>query len=414
MTKGLPSDDHFSGEKKDFHTWSKLVFEELETFNLVEVFDVVTSRPAGGAPSILTTNYFKEPGKVTETQIDDHLDAVWNTTSLAIGPLPSYVSNQDAFKLNRKKKAIAAYHLIFNSIESSFKTKLLLDQEKWMYPRGTGKQMPDALKFVSVLFGKVNPTTKVSASTLKSALEKADLPSVQYDVPKLLDFFKDTQEKICNCGDTAYDEYVRLLFVALETANCDPFLLSVNGWKDLWENGKPYTLASLSDLVLTKYNNLVINHRWKATSSGSKELLAMSAKIESLQKQLNNQPTVQSGKTSLATQGEGKESKNAWKFLNPTGAATMQKFGNTYYDCKKCAEKKGKEHFWAMHKTEDHSDNYVPKSQNVWKTRGGDAIKEASAKRALGLKVNNDFKVAMKAARTEAEVDDVLTQFDLN
>ena len=67
-----------------------------------------------------------------------------------------------------------------------------------------------------------------------------------------------------------------------------------------------------------------------------------------------------------------------------------------------------------MHKTEDHSDNYVPKSQNVWKIRGGDAIKEASAKRALGLKVNNDFKVAMKAARTEAEVDAVLTQFDLN
>ena len=139
----------------------------------------------------------------------------------------------------------------------------------------------------------------------------------------------------------------------------------------------------------------------------------MSAKIESLQKQLNNQPKVQSERPSSAAQGEGKESKNAWKFLNTTGATTMQKLGNTCYDCKMCS-KKGKEHFWAMHKTEYHSDNYVPRSQNVWKTRGGDTIKEASVKRAFGLKVNNAFKVAKKAARTDAEVDAVFTQFDLN
>ena len=67
-----------------------------------------------------------------------------------------------------------------------------------------------------------------------------------------------------------------------------------------------------------------------------------------------------------------------------------------------------------MHKTEDHSDNYVPRSQNVWKTLGGDAIKEASTKHALGLKVNNDFKVVMKAAWTDDDVDAVLIQFDLN
>ena len=85
----------------------------------------------------------------------------------------------------------------------------------------------------------------------------------------------------------------------------------MNGWKDLWENGQDYTLARLSELVLTKYNNLVVNHRWKASSSENKELIAMSAKIESLQKQLNNQPKVQSERPSSAAQGEGKESKNA-------------------------------------------------------------------------------------------------------
>ena len=44
----------------------------------------------------------------------------------------------------------------------------------------------------------------------------------------------------------------------------------------------------------------------------------------------------------------------------------------------------------------------------------GDAMKEASAKCALGLKVNNDFKVATKAPRAEVDVEAVLTQFDLN
>ena len=67
-----------------------------------------------------------------------------------------------------------------------------------------------------------------------------------------------------------------------------------------------------------------------------------------------------------------------------------------------------------MHKTENHSDNYTPKSQNMWKNRSGDDIKEASTKRALGIKANNESKVAIKSVQIDANVDAILTQFDLN
>ena len=101
-------------KKKSFHTWSKLVFEELETYNLIKVFNVVTSSPVGGAALIKTKNYFKEPGKVTNKKIDNHLDALWIFTTLAIGSLPPYVSNQDAYKLNKKGNCSLSLNFKFN------------------------------------------------------------------------------------------------------------------------------------------------------------------------------------------------------------------------------------------------------------------------------------------------------------
>mmetsp|Transcript_43027 Transcript_43027/g.50341 ORF Transcript_43027/g.50341 Transcript_43027/m.50341 type:complete len:87 (+) Transcript_43027:1159-1419(+) len=83
----------------------------------------------------------------------------------------------------------------------------------------------------------VKPTTKVSSSNLKTALERSDLPAFKFNVMKLFQFFVETRSEIKSNGDYSYDEYTRLFFDALQIATKEFFLLLINNMRNMWEAG---------------------------------------------------------------------------------------------------------------------------------------------------------------------------------
>ena len=245
---------------------------------------------------------------------------------------------------------------------------------------------------------KVKPTTKVSSSNLKAGMEKADLPSFNFDFAKLLSFFLKTKKSIrFDIGDRHYDEYVRLFFQSLEAAPNADFKLLVNTERNAWEGGVDTTLERLGATLLRKYNNLTATGQWNSRKAETKNPLeAKVVALEATVARLNK------GKTAPSTSTKNSEQNNfSWRFSNEENSKTLVRDGKTWFWCTKCENRKtGKPGMWTKHKEEEHT--------------GKPAGKKTSTAAPSTLRVNKDLKVAMASAKTEAEVEAVMTQFNLN
>ena len=112
----------------------------------------------------------------------------------------------------------------------------------------------------------------------------------------------------------------------------------------------------LMELAQTKYRTLVEVGKWKAQTPDQKKIIALTAKIEDLQKsktyhpsKLNKDDSNQKAKSNKngSDNNENKKKRVPWYFVKPKDGETTKKHKDkTYYWCKN----HGRDGKWVMHK----------------------------------------------------------------
>lgn len=123
------------------------------------------------------------------------------------------------------------------------------------------------------------------------------------------------------------DDIMITLFRAYSGSTNDEFRNSVMYWKNEWNNG---SLKSAEELMIkadSKFDELKKAGTWGRSSDKDEQIVALTAKLESLQKEMA------SGKPSTASK-KSKSSKDPWKYdRNLSTSATHTRDGKTYKWC---------------------------------------------------------------------------------
>ena len=106
----------------------------------------------------------------------------------------------------------------------------------------------------------------------------------QYDITKILEYISSTYKTIINLGEIYYNLLENTFNVLLTTLNTrfnQYFLLQ----KLSWQSGTiVYDFEILVETAKTIYNNMVSNRTWDSIDPKDAQILALTTKIEELQK----------------------------------------------------------------------------------------------------------------------------------
>jgi hypothetical protein len=282
------------------------------------------------------------------------------------------------------------YHYIMNSLTDSFKSEVLLYVDQY-----TVNNTPDGICLLKQILLLTFIDTRATASHIKDTLLDMGqkLTELSGDVTALNIWVRAQLAKLYAGGHSSPD-LLPLLWKTYRAAPDKEFVLYIKDLKNQYEDGRAnYTAQEVMVLAENKYKAYKQSGEWGKPSDEQAEIVALTSKINVLQKKLTtakSAPSNQrktdstSGKTDSKNslknsnnkeKGKGKQKKGkkkgdnyAWKLVSPTGSETMVDGhptktveGQLYNWCKHHEDGKGK---WVLHNPKDCNNDPAKSSSN--------------------------------------------------
>jgi len=224
-----------------------------------------------------------------------------------------------------KIKAQILFHFIYGSLGSLPLRKISTRLEE------IGQDGPTLLKVVLV---DTFVATQAHTFKIKEQMYDLQMKAFKWNVQTMNQSVREIVVDLQAAGHSfGNDEIMIALFRAYAGSTNDEFRNAVMYWKNEWANG---ALVSAEELMIKadgKYDELKKAGTWGKSSDKDEQIIALTAKLETLQKEVTkgNKGPTSSTTNSASTKGEGKY---GWKYDRSLSAsATYVRDGKTFKWC---------------------------------------------------------------------------------
>jgi len=289
--------------------------------------------------------------------------------------------------------------------------KILKNKETQYKWTGNDKVEYDGPTILWILLQSCNPSTRVGVSELKSDLRTATSAKFKHNVKDLTDYMSSKFREIREKGQQHHD-YLLDLFNALETVPNDNFTCFVRKERQAWEIGGKKEADQLIAEAMTIYNNAVSSNRWEYSDPKDAKIIALSTKLEELEKQVNLSAHSTQSQQSNSKSNDNKSGGNNSKYLTiedwrmKKGEQTVERDGKTWHWCPKPVSPGRNDGLYVTHKPEDHEE--WAKNRNRFKKNKKDDEKKEDKDNESSTK-SNDKSLALSNSLKAA----LLTRCDL-
>lgn len=292
---------------------------------------------------------------------------------------------------------------ILRSLNDSSLAAIKLRESMYLWRTSTGEILYDGVTMLQLLVEIVKPSLRAGVADLKEKLRHSKLSTFGYDVTKMLDKMETTYQEI-TANEQTHEDYILDLFRALLTGKNEIFHRFIQDKEGEYDCGLDITPDTLITLATTRYNNMVAKSKWKTTESKDAKIVALTTKLDDLEKKFKEKKAGGSGggKSGGGTSsGKSRFDIPEWR-LKKTLGTTVEKDGKTYHWCSK-QHNKGKG-MYVTHAEKDHVAWQEKKSSNDSSSNSNSSSKSTSDKKSLAL--SDSLKAAMvtkfKCSKEEA------------
>ena len=276
---------------------------------------------------------------------------------------------------------------ILRSLSDSSLSSLKLKENLYLWKTSAGEVLYDGVTMLQVLIDIVKPSLRAGVADLKEKLRHSKLATFGYDVTKMTDKMESTYKEILTQGQT-HEDYILDLFRALLTGKNEIFHRFIQDKEGEYETGLDLTPEVLTQLATTRYNNMVAKSKWKSGESKDAKIVALTTKLDNLEKKYNKKDHKTSGQSKNDTsKGSSRYDIPEWR-LKKTLGSSVERDGKTFHWCTK-QHNKGKG-MYVTHKEEDHVD-----WQEKKKLSGSDSSNSSSSSKKQSLSLSDSLKAAM-------------------
>ena len=148
---------------------------------------------------------------------------------------------------------------------------------------GNGEEEIDGPTILWILLKICNPSTRVGVAELKEDLRKTTSAKFQHNVKLMTDHLSSKYRNIQEKGQT-HEDYLLDVFNALASVPNQDFAAHIRDERREWELGGTKTADELISESVTIYNNAVSAGRWEAKDPKDAKILALTTRLEELEK----------------------------------------------------------------------------------------------------------------------------------
>jgi hypothetical protein len=296
-----PADEKFSGSGRDVPRFIALVKNQVSKCYLT---DIVT---------VNGKNLLVDYGTVTLEEIKRVRDA------------RNAVNPSSLREAQPRIKAQILFHFIYGSLGSLPLRKISTRLDEIQ------QDGPTLLKIVLV---DTFVATQAHTFKAKEQLYDLQLKAYKHNVQSMNQGVREIMVDLQAAGHSVgNDDIMITLFRAYSGSTNDEFRNSVMYWKNEWSNGSLTLAEELMIKADSKYDELKKTGTWGRSSDKDEQIIALTAKLESLQKEIG------SGQSAPMSFGSGSsfkknKSKDAWKYdRSLSTSTTYSRDGKTYKWC---------------------------------------------------------------------------------
>jgi hypothetical protein len=317
-------------------------------------------------------NLLKEYVQLQEPEVVAARNHRWPAT----GPTFATQEAADRFNDHQIKASVLGEYLI-NSLTDSARHQIMTDKSLFVVTDYLdGSKYFDGVALFHVMARVVDPNNDHLIEIVRKKLRNLHIKEFGFSAIKMLAEFKYLKERIVNelGGTYSTDDQFLDLWSCLKTMHEQEFKRYVKQLQDERRDATSATKKSI-DAIIKLINGKQIamqtDNEWNVMSHQDAMIAALMSKVQQdsnskKDKNKNKNKSKEKNQNNDKSKDKDKDKKEykypTWKTEAPkNGAATSKEVdGRTWHWCTKCRNGEG---LWALHKTEDHNDNYVRPSK---------------------------------------------------
>ena len=325
-TKGLDDDDKFDLSLKKSKDFMEEVEEANQQFAWGPAFNAITITPGNSTRSgqgAVTKSLATEPKSITLEEVVRNAQRIWSG-----GATNNRVASTTEDRITQMRiRSSMIGKWLRNSLTKQGRRKIMLKKKKFQYVNTDGSTEDDGPTMFKLIYDMVKPNTRACVSSLKSRMTTYKLSDYGEDVTEMLTAMDDTYNEILQLGGT-HDDYILNLFAGLKTSSNKVFSDFIGRKEDDYQGGDDITPEHLSDLAITKFNNML---ELKQIKIESKEEAKEKEKFLTLATQLKSVINDHQAQKRQDFQGEGKNTIEEWRMTKTEDVVTRN--GKEFYWC---------------------------------------------------------------------------------
>ena len=287
-SKGVAKlEDRYTGKQDDLKGFLDMFLNKARSMGWLTLFTIPCTNATG---QVIPRNLLTEYGQITLSQAQDYAS--------------TYLGQQ----LRSAQDSYMAYNCLFNSVEPDFLKKLSPKYADYhVAPNAGGTPLPDDPTFLEVIIMQAHVDTRATASRFREELSSLDNYMLSMVTCNIEDFnlYVDSKVLALNArGETTTDLIVNL-FKGYKRATDPEFVKYMRDKKDKYNEGADINAEGLMSIALNKYHTMQDNHEWNAPSPEQEQIIALSAKLERLEK-ASKEKTIPKKKVGKAGKPNGK------------------------------------------------------------------------------------------------------------
>ena len=265
----------------------KSFVEQFQLRAFISNWEGTLAVPINGVPHDLTRHY----GHISMEQVRAHV--------------LSYSGTQTRNAQNAVQIAVC----LAASLTPEGRNKLQLEAEKF-----TINNQVDGLLMFRMIVGLAQIDTRATVSVVRNNLTRLDTKIVELEdnVTSLNEFVKSQMAILRARGETTSD-LITNLFKGYRAVKDPSFLRFIERLQDDYNRGQDITSDTLMEEAENKYKSLVQEDTWKQPTDQDKQIVALTAQLEKLQKAKNNNKKEKKGKGKDNKKNNKKNKDNKWR-----------------------------------------------------------------------------------------------------
>ena len=267
----------------------------------------------------------------------------------------------------RRVRANMIGQRILGSLNKQALKSLKTKRHLFEWTQADGVCYLDGPVMLQILLQKCKPSTRVGVSSLKTKIRNHKLANFGYNVVDMLESMDGLRQEIEDLGQT-HDDIILDMFTALETGKNEKFATHVDKLRTEWEEGRDFTVDSLTTAATTKYNNLVEAKKWKTDGDQrNAKIVALATQVEELKQQISKGSSSANGKGSDSQKTTSLPENQQWRLKKSFGDHVRKMDKDWYWCSKQHNHGKG---MYVTHKPEDHTEWTEQKKRGNTKSGG--------------------------------------------